>query len=262
MSGLPSAGAGFVVLENSNIESRWALELRELITCIKAQHIQQDGRLVDYANLKNGPLWRELQDRIHQLRGLKPTAWLKQVQRAFWINLYNVLVLHAVVVRGHPGQNPLRQLVFFLRKDWVIGGHRWSLDDIEHGILRGNRRNPFLPFAPFGPGDPRQQYSLSLDARVHFALNCGAKSCPPIGVYSAESLEKQLDLATAAYLLSEVEFQGQTLKLPRLLWWYQVDFGGRRGIANLLAQHLGREVSEITRMRWVYRPYDWSVNAI
>lgn len=248
------------MVENSNIESRLALELRGLVNRIKAQHLQQDGRLVDYANLKNGPLWAELQDCIHRLGDLEPTVWPQQVQRAFWINLYNVLVLHAVAGRGHPGQNPLRQLVFFWRKNWVIGGHRWSLDDIEHGILRGNRRNPFWPLGPFSPGDPRQQYSLPLDARVHFALNCGAKSCPPIGVYSAENLEQQLNLATAAYLHSEVEFQGQALKLPRLLRWYQADFGGRSGIANLLAQHLGREVNEVAQMRWVYRPYDWSIN--
>ncbi|MCX7600628.1 MAG: DUF547 domain-containing protein [Meiothermus sp.] len=217
---------------------------------------------MDYANLKNGPLWAELEDCIHRLRGLKPTAWPQPEQRAFWINLYNVLVLHAVVVRGHPGQNPLRQLVFFLRKVWVIGGHCWSLDDIEHGILRGNRHHPFLPYAPFSPRDPRQQYSLPLDARVHFALNCGAKSCPPIGAYSAENLEKQLNTATASYLHAEVEFKGQTLKLPRLLRWYQADFDGRGGIADLLAHHFGREVTEVARMRWVYQPYDWSTNTM
>lgn len=247
---------------SSTKEPHSVAELHRLMNRLKMQYLHDKGQKVDYAGLETSSLWNELEACIADLRQLDPISWPQQAQRSFWINLYNVLVLHAVIVRGHPGTNPLRQLAFFLRKNWVIGGHCWSLDDIEHGILRGNRRNPFLPFVSFGPNDPRRRISLPLDARVHFALNCSAKSCPPIGVYSAENLERQLDLATASYLHSEIEFQGQTLKLPLLLRWYQADFGGRDGITDLLAQHLGREVIQVSRMRWVYRPYDWRINTM
>ena len=247
---------------NPVAEPQLAAQLRKLMNQLKAQYLHHQGKMVDYTGLRTGLLWGELEARISDLRLVNPTKWPEQTQRSFWINLYNVLVLHAAMVHGHPGTHPLRQLAFFLRKNWLIGGYRWSLDDIEHGILRGNRRNPFLPLPPFGPRDPRRQLGLSLDARVHFALNCGAKSCPPIGVYSAEHLEEQLNLAAASYLRSEVEFRGQTLKLPRLLLWYQADFGGQDGVAGLLAQNLGYNVTEVSQMRWVYGPYDWRINAL
>ena len=229
---------------------------------IKAQHMSQNGTAVDYVGLRQGDLWGELQERLEVLRLLEPNRWPHHQQRTFWINLYNVLTLQAVVEHGHPGSNPLKQLPFFTRKNWVIGPHRFSLDDIEHGILRGNRRNPFFPFKPFEAADPRLGWSLPLEPRIHFALNCGAKSCPPIGVYTAELLEEQLELATHSFLQSEVEIDGNVLRLSALLKWYQADFGGRDGVVQLLGRVLGFEGLELARLKWVYKPYSWTINAL
>jgi hypothetical protein len=70
-----------------------------------------------------------------------------------------------------------------------IGGAVYSLDDIEHGVLRANRGHPAAGGRPqFGPEDPRRRGLVvqELDPRIHFALNCGARSCPPIRVYTEE----------------------------------------------------------------------------
>lgn len=243
-------------------EPRLAARLRGLMHRVKAQNLGPKGQGVDYAGLSTGPLWTELEDCLEQLRALKPAAWPELEGRAFWINLYNVLVMHAVVTRGHPGTNPLRQLAFFSRRIWIVGGQRLSLDDLEHGLLRGNRRHPFYPLPQLGPGDPRRPWVLPLEPRVHFALNCGARSCPPIGVYRADGLEEQLKLATASYLGSEVEPAGRVLRLPQILRWYAGDFGGREGLAELLGRHLGLETAEVLGRRWVYKPYDWRTNAL
>ena len=56
---------------------------------------------------------------------------------------------------------------------------------------------------PFRSDDPRLQYALDLDPRIHFALNCGAESCPPISVYSvdnADLLNKQLETAAQCFV--------------------------------------------------------------
>jgi hypothetical protein len=252
-----------VIAERPTVqEPQQASELRSLMNLVKAQYLGHAGEGVDYVGLRQGPLWGELEAQLKGLQHLEPTGWPETQQRTFWINLYNVLVMHAVVVRGHPGTNPLWQLFFFSRKNWQIGGHRFSLDDLEHGILRGNRRHPFYPLAQFGPTDPRRHWALSLEPRIHFALNCGAKSCPPIGVYQAKALERQLELATASYIQSEVEINQGILHLPQILRWYRTDFDGRQGLANLLGQHLGQGAEQLLQLEWRYKPYDWTINAL
>jgi hypothetical protein len=187
-------------------------------------------------------------------------GWSEAEQRAFWINLYNVLVLHRIISGGSPGSNLLRLWWFGQRKSWTIGSSRFSLDDIEHGILRDNRRHPYLPYRQFRGPDPRRVWTLPLEPRIHFALNCGARSCPPIGVYQPELLEQQLQTAAASYLLGEVEIASGVLWLPMLLRWYGADFGGRRGIAALLSQVANHSEGELLGLRWKYRPYDFSLN--
>lgn len=78
-------------------------------------------------------------------------------------------------------------------------------DDIEHGILRSNAiapasigallKLPFLARPQFKKGDPRREYVVSpVDPRIHFALVCGAKSCPPIKLYTPDNLDEGLQV--------------------------------------------------------------------
>lgn len=93
-----------------------------------------------------------------------------------------------------------------------VGGHLYSFNDIEQGLIRGNKPAPYHVFPVFGRGDPRIAFVVSRgpgavdgvaskrsgsvpDPRVHFALNCGAKSCPPIKTFTAEALDEELRLA-------------------------------------------------------------------
>lgn len=239
-----------------------AADLKRLLLKLKGKYLLHEGRQVDYAGLKQSPEWNELQAGLDRLKHLDLVGWSEAEQRAFWINLYNVLVLHRIVTGGSPGSNPLKLLWFTQKKCWTIGTFRFSLDDIEHGLLRENRRHPYLPYRQLRGPDPRKTWTLPLDPRIHFALNCGAKSCPPIGVYLAEQVDQQLQTATASYLLGEVEIAGNVLWLPMLLRWYGADFGGRKGIAQWLSQIANHSPEALLQLRWKYRPYDWTVNSI
>lgn len=76
---------------------------------------------------------------------------------------------------------------FFNTVSYIIGGHTYSLNEIENGVLRANRKALGAFRKPFGKNDPRLKVSLKeCESRVHFALVCGAKSCPPIKTYSAK----------------------------------------------------------------------------
>jgi Protein of unknown function, DUF547 len=145
--------------------------------------------------------------------------------RAFWINLYNALTLQAMM--RHKIQDSVLEFpgffdccayqIFADSLEFTL-----TLNEIEHGVLRGNRA--VLVSAPFAQNDPRKSLILPLEPRIHFALNCGAISCPPIRAYRAENLEAQLELATHNYLQS-VRLENGVVIVPRLLQWYAKDFG-------------------------------------
>lgn len=51
---------------------------------------------------------------------------------------------------------------------------------------------------------PCCQVVSPMDPRIHFALVCGAKSCPPIKLYSSDTLQEALTGAAEAFCASEV----------------------------------------------------------
>ena len=54
-------------------------------------------------------------------------------------------------------------------------------------MLRGNRKGVGQLRNPFGKGDPRLSSALNrCEPKIHFALVCGAKSCPAIKTYSVQ----------------------------------------------------------------------------
>ena len=95
-----------------------------------------------------------------------------------------------------------------------------------------------------------------LDYRIHFSLNCGAKSCPPIAFYRAKEIDDQLNLATRSFLESETEFNDEEKKawVTRIFLWFYADFGGNKGIRAILTEQLGRDVN-LYKIK--YKSYSW-----
>lgn len=71
----------------------------------------------------------------------------------------------------------------------------------------------------------------ALDYRIHFALNCGARSCPPIAYYTVDGLDKQLQQAMTGHLKSETDYDSSrnTAHVTAFMGWFRADFGGKRG---------------------------------
>src|SRR5689334_15890418 len=133
--------------------------------------------LLDAARREDVPQVTRLAGQLHHV---DPQALSGDpVRKAFWINLYNALACEAIRHAEASG-SLLQHLDVFSHSAWRVGGHPYSLNDIEHGVLRANRRAPGMLRLPFRSGDPREAVTPSaLDARIHFALSCGALSCPP-----------------------------------------------------------------------------------
>ncbi|VDI22555.1 Hypothetical predicted protein [Mytilus galloprovincialis] len=116
---------------------------------------------------------------------------------------------------------------FWKKTAYNVAGHTFSLDDIEHGILRGNKPHPSSMNPPFNPKDLRLKFVCTLDPRIHFALVCGAVSCPVINVYTAENLDRALEDATKNFCKQEVSMFTETdeIWLSKIFQWYMDDFG-------------------------------------
>jgi Protein of unknown function, DUF547 len=200
-----------------------------------------------------------------QLHGVDPTAIEgDQARIAFWVNLYNALVLHCLCRRPLKG-NLLFHLRMFDRVAYQVGPHTYPLNLIENGVLRGNRRAPFRPRRPLGRNDPRAAAAPErVDERIHFALNCGAVSCPPIQAYGARSLDAQLEAATTVYLRSETTIDGDrcSVRLPSLMRLYRADFGAREDQIAFAAERVP-EIKPCLRNgrkpRLRYARFDWTV---
>jgi len=178
---------------------------------------------------------------------------------AFWLNCYNAFV--QVLLAERPDAYDDRRR-FFGERRFAVAGTERSLDDIEHGILRRSRWEYGLGYLPrFGADGFERRHRLPhRDARVHFALNCGAASCPAVRPYAAADVDAELDAATAAYLDAEVEYDPDrdVVRIPRLFLWYRGDFGGRRGIRAFLRRHDALPPGATPGLR--YRDYDWSMD--
>jgi hypothetical protein len=171
-------------------------------------------------------------------------------KKAFWINLYNAFFL---ILRRQGVDKP----DIYGKRLIRIAGEAFSLDEIEHGILRKYRWKwslGYLPW-PFYRSIVRRLAVAGIDYRLHFALNCGAKSCPPIAFYSAETLEEELDLASRSFLSAETDFGPGEVRLSRLFLWYRGDFGGKKGTRRIIRQYLDRDIGGLKQR---FKAYDWT----
>lgn len=175
----------------------------------------------------------------------------------FWTNLYNATAQS--VLGADPGVFEARTS-FFGAPLARVSGQRLSLDDIEHGLLRRSRPKWGLGYVTHpAPGAFERAFRVEQpDPRIHFALNCGAASCPPIAAYEVDRIDAQLDRATRGYLETETTYDPEegVVTVPKLLSWYRGDFGGKRGTVRFLREH--DVIPADATPDVAYAPYDWS----
>lgn len=172
--------------------------------------------------------------------------------KTFWLNMYNGW-FQILATR-----EKLKKPKIFTSKQITIASKKFSLDNIEHGLLRKFRWKFSKGYLPsFFPGKTIKQLAVKkIDHRIHFALNCGAKSCPPIAFYYYEKLDKQFDVAAKVFLTSETEIDSINKKLTvtKIMDWFRADFGGKKGIRRIINKYLNKDVDGY---KIKFKPYDW-----
>lgn len=217
------------------------------------------GGGVDYAALRG---------RLGELRAIHgwlgsngPTATPRafasmNARKAYWINAYNATVLLGVAEAPATMRNVLTYLPdggFFRARRWRLDGREMTLDAVENVEVRPVFR----------------------DARVHVALNCAARSCPPLraGAYTAAGVNAQLDAQARAYVNASGSVQpdaaAHTVSVTQIFEWFAADFASSGGVAAWLRGYAAPPLrarleaacgADAGQCALTYRPYDWSLN--
>jgi membrane-bound lytic murein transglycosylase B len=202
-----------------------------------------------------------LDDYLRSLERVTPEAfssWSAKQRFAFWINVYNAWTVRRVV-DGWPVKSirelgdektsvwdreliPLGKLAPDLRKD------KLTLNDVENRILR----------------------PVFKDARVHAAIVCAARSCPPLmaSAFTAESLDVQLDEQVKAWLndnaRNRFDKAGGKAELSKVFDWFAEDFQKESGSALAwIARFRPEDKDWLTAAKkpaLTFLEYDWSLN--
>ncbi|XP_035813931.2 uncharacterized protein zgc:152951 isoform X4 [Amphiprion ocellaris] len=251
-----------------------SLLLRDMILKLFSEHLSADGKSVDYKGMSMNPAFERYCELAIQLQRVELLSLSREEKLAFFINIYNALVIHGNLRLGAP-TNMWQRYRFFNYVSYLIGGEVFTLQDIENGVLRGNRKGIAQLRRPFSKTDPRLQMALpDAEPLIHFALNCGAKGCPPIKTYTPQDIDSQLRTAAEAFLENDdgcvVDSGKKEVRLSQIFKWYKADFGGTdEKLLNWVLEHMSESPKKTSlqgvlsagKTKVSFLPYDWSVNS-
>jgi hypothetical protein len=180
-------------------------------------------------------------------------------KKAFWINTYNSYI--QILLTENPEFFENRG-DFFGKPKIIIAQKKLSFDDIEHGIIRGSKIKLSLGLLrnPFVDDFEKKLRTKSEDGRIHFALNCGAKSCPLVATYDAKNFDSKIDKVAKSFLnkVSTYDEKNNTVLTTPLFSWFRGDFEGKNGILKLLKQY--EVIPEDSEPKIQYDAYDWTLS--
>ncbi|MEQ8766363.1 MAG: DUF547 domain-containing protein [Planctomycetota bacterium] len=211
--------------------SEWDAILREVV---------RDER-VDYLAVRTAH-WKALESYLDRMAKIDVSDLDEKERLAFYINLYNATMVHTIAKRWEPGYSVSEKDFGVFKEPLVrLKTGKITLDHLEHEILR-----------------PKFQ-----DARIHVAIVCGARSCPPLipRAYSPVDLSEVLEANFRRFLhdsfRNEVDEKKGVLRLSKIFEWFADDFGGAEELPHYLAHYHPGITDE---QKITFKEYDWSLN--
>ncbi|KAH7314575.1 hypothetical protein KP509_21G009500 [Ceratopteris richardii] len=167
---------------------------------------------------------------VEQLSRVDVASLSHNEKLAFWINIYNALMMHAYLAYGVP-KNDVKYFALIQKAAYTVGGHFFNAVAIEHVLLRGKapsyRPQIALLLALHKIKVPEGALKLAIirpEPLVSFALSCGAWSSPAVRVYMPETVQKQLRTALHDYVRASVGVgRNGKLLIPKLMYCYLRD---------------------------------------
>jgi Protein of unknown function, DUF547 len=225
----------FLVIFSTNLSAQ--LDYTNYEVFLK-KYVNSSGA-VNYKSIKENNM--ELNKIVVQFEKVtKVNSYSKEEQLAFWINTYNIFTIK-LIADNYPLQS-IQKLDG--GKTWDIkrvttNGSKYSLNQIENDLIRAQFK----------------------DARIHFAVNCAAKSCPPLQnfVFTPKILDNQLTAVTKKYCnnINFITSDIKSISVSKIFDWYMSDFGN---IVDFINKY--RTVKSKNNLKIVYKDYDWSLNEL
>lgn len=212
------------------------------------QNVVEENGTVDYQALKENP------DKFHlYLKSLKNNhpdikTWSRNERLAYWINAYNAFTVQ-LIIENYPLES-IKDLnstlsIPFVNTIWdksfiEIGDFSYSLNDIEHRILRKKFNEP----------------------RIHFAINCASISCAQLRkeAYHPENLDKQLADQAKTFINDDSKNQigKDEIKISKLFTWFKGDFKNEGTIIDFLNKYSDTSINDNANISFM--DYNWSLN--
>lgn len=203
---------------------------------ILQKHVTSSGK-VDYAGIKANK--EALEAYLTDLKNNPPVdAWSRNEELAYWINVYNAYTVKLIV-----DNYPINSIMDIaggkaFDKKWIkLNGQTYSLNNIENDIIRPKFNEP----------------------RIHFAVNCAAKSCPPLlnKAWTASNLNSNLAQQTKAFINNNSynRISGNKVEVSKIFEWYAKDFGN---LITFLNKYATTKIAASTEIK--FKEYDWVLN--
>ncbi|XP_050210609.1 uncharacterized protein LOC126660931 [Mercurialis annua] len=248
------------------------VRLNKLMSAILESYASDDRSHVDYARISISEEFRRYINLVENLHRLDILELSTNEKLAFFLNLHNAMVIHAVIRVGCP-EGVVDRRSFHSDFQYIVGGFSYSLNAIKNGILRNNRRSPYSLVKPFGAGDKRLEIALEkVNPLIHFGLCNGTRSSPTVRFFTPQGVEAELKYATREFFQRngmEVDLEKRTVHLTRIIKWFNMDFGQEKEILRWIINYLdATKAGLLTHLlgdggpvNIVYQNYDWSVNS-
>ncbi len=201
------------------------------------------GSGVNYAAWKGNPAdMQAIQQVVDGIAQEKISGLNKKEELAFYINAYNAWILHEAL-----GKYPTKSVkdllfTFFTGQRIKVAGEEMSFNHLEKDIIRPKFGEP----------------------RIHFALNCASRSCPPLNPepFQADKLDAQLEKLSVAFVNSSrgVDYNAakKTAAISTIFKWYKDDFKAVGGPVAFINKRRHPPLPNDTKI--AYQDYDWSLN--
>jgi len=239
----------FAMLNGPLLSAVSAAPLHSAWSMLLEKYVKDGG--VDYVGFKKDEA--SLDEYLAFLDAADPLKLSTDEQLALYINAYNSYTVKLILDHFEDGQpvSSIKKIGGFFTGPWKIkfcrvGGEVYSLDNIEHDIIRPLFKEP----------------------RIHFAVNCASKSCPPLisEAYEADILELQLNANTIAFV-NNAKFnyvEGSNLYISKIFTWFAEDFDNDP--LGFIAQYAKSDFKESlaklgSSVNLNYLDYDWSLNS-
>ncbi|KAE8712520.1 hypothetical protein F3Y22_tig00110247pilonHSYRG00033 [Hibiscus syriacus] len=161
---------------------------------------------------------------VEQLSMVDPSRMSYNEKLAFWINLYNALIMHAYLAYGVP-RNEIKLFSLMQKAAYTVGGLSVSAADIECTVLKMNPATyrpqiaAVFVLQKLKASVELQKYTIDRpEPLLHFALSCGLHSSPAVRIFSPENTSELLKQSMEDYIQASVGISNKgKLLVPKLL---------------------------------------------